>query len=132
MWKKLLRKTQYRDKAEEISTALVQAGVYTVDGLENSPSRLGATVAGESIYSVIAAVLEAQKHEDHTPFLREIKMHERVTDDQLLALEAAGVYTVQDAIDLGVEGLGEVTGIGKTTAERIYASAEKGEKINGE
>lgn len=123
MWKKLIRRTKFRDQADELSAILVKAGVTDIPSLENSPRWLGIEVYGVNIYSLITAILEADEAEDKTPFLRELEI-DKVTEKHLEALGAAGVYTVRDVMDLGVDGLAQIEGIGQVTAERVYKAAE--------
>lgn len=123
--KRYLKKTDFKDKADCIADAIARAGVTTINQLENMPGYYGAKICNEDIYSVIFQIREASTVPDAPPSnLRDLKLHEGVTDAHLDALESAGIKTVDDALKAGPD-MAEVEGIGKVTANRILATAKK-------
>ncbi len=63
---KLLAKSPFKDKAPEIEAVFNQAGVDTLDKLDNGPRYFGKSIAGYSAYQICsyvraAAIEEAMK-----------------------------------------------------------------------
>lgn len=102
-------------------------GVVTFADLENFPVRHGAKLCGHDIYSVIGAIgliikSGSSSLGDELP----------ISAKQKAALAAAGIKTIEDVLDAGVEGLAEIKYIGPGTAEKVMATiqGENNEKDN--
>lgn len=93
--------------------------VVTLSDLENLPSKHGSRLCNHDIYSLISTVGDfirsgSSSLGDELP----------VSARQRNALAAAGVKTVDDIREAGVEGLSEIKHIGHSTAEKIMAAVQ--------
>ena len=64
---KLLAKSPFKDKAQEIEVVFSMAGVDSLDKLDNGPRFFGKSIAGYSSYQICAYVREAAIQEAMKP-----------------------------------------------------------------
>lgn len=139
----LLANTEFADEADCIASTFERARLTTYERWQNAPVKVGTSVCGEDIYSVVAALNKAHNVEpDEVPELVEEPQEQPGADDSIFALTRRGVseeharalasggyMTLAQAQEASDEELATflkgIDNVGEKTAEKIIAAIRR-------